>query len=115
MTIKQLQQQSSTYFTWSNAEHDMVLYMDKQVKVAIDEDTKNVADDLCIVEGWNANARVENKKTGFTMMLGPALHKTHGIMLPFDSSEDACERNAAAAAKYAWATRKLKTADAASR
>ena len=77
---------------------------------AIHEDTKNVADDLCIVEGWNANARVENKKTDFTMMLGAALHRTHGIMLPFDSSEDACERNAAAAAKYARAIRKLQTA-----
>ena len=103
MTIKQLQQQSYTYFTWSNAEHDMVQYMDKQLKGTIHEDTKNVADDLCIVEGWNANAQVESKKAGFTMMLGAALHRTHDIMLPFDRSEDACGRNADAVAKYAEA------------
>ena len=51
-----------------------------------------------IVEGRDANDRVENEKTDFTMMLGPALHET----------KDACERNTAAAAKHA-STRELNT------
>ena len=51
-----------------------------------------------IVEGRDANDRVENEKTDFTMMLGPALHET----------KDACERNTAAAAKHAC-TRELNT------
>ena len=51
-----------------------------------------------IVEGRDADDRVENEKTDFTTLLGPALHET----------KDACERNTAAAAKHAC-TRELNT------